>query len=71
MVMLEKCRPVYHTFGGWPGLGPEDWAKCREGGRNALPETLGAFVTFIEANLGIPVEILSYGPGRDENVNLH
>ncbi len=68
---LEKCKPVYHTFKGWPVLSPEDWAKCREGSRRDLPENLRAFVTFIEANLGIPVEILSYGPGRDENVNLH
>jgi len=68
---LEKCRPVYHTFKGWPVLSPEDWAKCHEGGRRDLPENLRAFVTFIEANLGIPIEILSCGPGRDENVKLH
>jgi adenylosuccinate synthase len=71
MRALERCEPVYHTLEGWPEMSPEAWAKCRKGGRDALPESLAAYVNFIEANLGIPVEILSHGPGREENVNLH
>lgn len=70
MRVLEKCKPVYHTFKGWPAMSPEEWAECRKGGRDALPANLAAYVTFIEANLGVPVDIVSHGPGRDENVNL-
>ncbi|MBA3046576.1 MAG: adenylosuccinate synthase [Candidatus Thermoplasmatota archaeon] len=70
MRVLEKCVPVYHTLPGWPALSSEDWAACRAGGRNGLPKNLAAYITFIEANIGIPVEILSHGPGRDENVHL-
>lgn len=70
MRVLEKCEPVYHTLAGWPEMSLEEWAKCRKGGRGALPKSLAAYVTFIEANLGIPIEILSHGPGRDENINL-
>jgi adenylosuccinate synthase len=70
MCILEKCEPFYHTLKGWPEMSPEQWAECRKGGRSALPPALAAYVTFIEANLGIPIEILSHGPGRDENVNL-
>ncbi|MFO7619056.1 MAG: adenylosuccinate synthase [Thermoplasmata archaeon] len=70
MQVLERCAPVYHSLPGWPALTPEQWAACREGGRPALPKELAAYVTFIEANLDIPVEILSHGPGRDENIYL-
>jgi adenylosuccinate synthase len=70
MRVLERCKPVYHPLPGWPALSAEQWAACREGGRDALPRELAAYVTFIEANLGIPVDILSHGPGRDENIYL-
>ncbi|MDO9538148.1 MAG: adenylosuccinate synthase [Thermoplasmata archaeon] len=70
MKKLEKCEPVYHTLPGWPEMSPEDWAECRKNGRNGLPKNLAAYVTFIEANLGVPIEILSHGPGRDENIHL-
>ena len=48
----------------------EDWKEIQNGGRDALPKGLAAYITFIEANLGVPVEILSFGPGRDENIYL-
>jgi len=70
MRKLATCEPQYHTFDGWPELTPEEWAECRNGGRDALPETLNAYVTFLEANLGIPVKLVSYGPRRDENIML-
>jgi adenylosuccinate synthase len=70
MKKLAACEPRYHTFDGWPELTPEEWAECREGGREALPDSLKAYVTFLEVNLGIPVTLVSYGPGRDENIML-
>ncbi len=70
MRKLEKCEPQYHTLEGWPEMSADDWKKCQEGGRAGLPHGLAAYITFIEANLGVPVEILSFGPGRDENIYL-
>ncbi len=70
MRKLEACEPQYHTLEGWPEMSSEEWKKCQEGGRSALPQGLAAYITFIEANLGVPVEILSFGPGRDENIYL-
>ena len=70
MKKLAQCKPQYHTFDGWPPMDQDGWKKCQDGGRDALPRELAAFITFIEANLGVPVEILSFGPGRDENIWL-
>lgn len=70
MKKLANCVPQYHTLGAWPELSKQEWEVCRDGGRSALPQELQAYVTFIEANIGVPVEIVSYGPGRDENVML-
>lgn len=68
---IERCEPVYHTLEGWPHMTSHEWAKISVGGRDALPSQLAAYITFIEANLGVPVEMVSYGPGRDENIHLH
>lgn len=70
MNKLARCQPQYHSFDGWPEMSSGDWKECQDGGREALPKELAAYITFIEANLGVPVEILSFGPGRDENVYL-
>ncbi len=67
---LARCEPQYHEMDGWPQMTKEDWVICQEKGRAGLPMGLSSYMTFIEANLGIPVEILSYGPGRDENIWL-
>ncbi len=70
MRSLSRCEPQYHTLDCWPELSDADWETCKNGGRSALPKELQAYITFIEANLGVPVSILSYGPGREENVFL-
>jgi len=70
MAKLGRCEPVYHALKGWPKLSPAEWREAASGGRKALHPNLAAYVTFIEANLGVPVETVSYGPGRDENISL-
>ncbi len=70
MAQVEKCVPQYHTMAGWPDLKKEEWDAIASKGRDGLPEGLAAYITFIEANLKVPVEIVSYGPGREENIYL-
>ncbi|MCK4757853.1 MAG: adenylosuccinate synthase [Thermoplasmata archaeon] len=70
MTQLARCQPQYHTLPGWPELSKEEWKVIAEKGRDGLPEELAAFVTFIEANLKVPVDVVSYGPGREENIYL-
>jgi adenylosuccinate synthase len=51
--LLARCRPKYKDFGGF--------ADVRDEGAQRI-------VSFIESELGVPVTILSTGPGREELV---
>lgn len=70
MKVLAACKPVCRSFKGWPALTPEEWAERRSKGRAGLPKELAEYVRFIEDELGVPVEMVSHGPGRDENIFL-
>ncbi|MCK5039122.1 MAG: adenylosuccinate synthase [Thermoplasmata archaeon] len=67
---VARCVPQYHTLAGWPDLTSEEWGAIASKGRDGLPEGLKAYITFIEANLKVPVDVVSYGPGREENIYL-
>ncbi|MEE2678711.1 MAG: adenylosuccinate synthase [Myxococcota bacterium] len=59
---IEQAEPVYETLPGWS----EDvtGARCYED----LPGDARRYVERVEALAGVPVEILSIGPGRDETI---
>jgi adenylosuccinate synthase len=59
---LEAAEPVYETF---PGFG-EDVSGVREFA--ALPDAARRYVETIESIGGIPVDLISVGPGRDETI---
>lgn len=61
---LEKVKPVYTTLKGWNC----DTNKITS--KEALPETVKAYIAFIEAYLEVPVVILSTGPKRSETLIL-
>ncbi|MBX3408996.1 MAG: adenylosuccinate synthase [Phycisphaeraceae bacterium] len=59
---LEGARPVYETV---PGFSQEisaaqSWEQ--------LPEKARTYVRFIEDFVGVPVEIVSVGPGREQTI---
>ena len=57
---LEKAKPVLKKLPGW---------KCDiRGIKNyeELPEACRNYIETIEAELGVPVTMVSNGPGRDE-----
>lgn len=59
-VQLKKAKPVYTTLPGW---------KCDiRGIRNysELPENCRRYIEFIEQELGVPVKMVSNGPGRED-----
>ncbi len=60
---LERVEPVYETLPGWGVLGA---ATALSG----LPQTFQAYVQRIEKALGIPVILISTGPGREETLEL-
>jgi adenylosuccinate synthase len=61
---LAEATPVYQSFPGWP----EDLAAARS--LSELPETVRAYVRFLEEQIEVPVDLLSVGPRRDETITL-
>jgi adenylosuccinate synthase len=59
---LERAEPVYETLPGWD----EDITGCRR--YEDLPNAARSYVERVEALAGVPVEIISIGPGRDETI---
>ncbi len=62
---LEKVEPVYEVLSAWPKY---DQKKIRS--FSDLPAELQAYVRAIEDYLGIPITVLSTGPGREETLIL-
>jgi adenylosuccinate synthase len=62
---LERCVPVYEEMRGWMestvGLKSFD----------ALPTAARAYLGRIEALTGVPIDLISTGPERDETIVLH
>ena len=59
---IEGAEPLYESHAGWT----EDITGCRR--FEDLPETARAYVNRVEALVGVPVELISVGPGRDETI---
>jgi len=59
---LAKCKPVYRTLEGWK----QDISGCRSW--DELPEQARAYVQAIEELTGVPVKIISVGPGREQTI---
>lgn len=61
-VKLKKAKPVYTRLPGW---------KCEIRGikkYEELPKECRDYIEFIEKELGIPITMVSNGPGRDEMI---
>jgi adenylosuccinate synthase len=56
---FQDCEPVYESLPGWstPTAGITDF--------DALPDKARAYLARLEDLLGIPVDIVSTGPGRE------
>lgn len=60
---LNRAKPVLKTLPGW---------KCDVRGITKyedLPETCRGYVEFIERELGVPITMVSNGPGREELIH--
>ncbi len=61
---LYRVKPVYTSFKGWQ----EDITGARE--ISGLPPELLEYVSFIEDYTGVPVSMISVGPGREQTIAL-
>jgi len=62
--MLERCVPQYESFPGWKGStsGLNDFGD--------LPENARKYLKTIEEMLGVEIQLISTGPGREELISL-
>ncbi len=65
---LEKCKPLYIELEGWAGLEKNEWKKIAKKGFEALPKNAKIYVNKIKEIIGIPITIISIGPGREETI---
>ncbi len=63
--VLEACEPIYETLPGWE----EDISSLRR--YEDLPVQVKGYLKRIEELTGIPVQIVSVGPGREETIILN
>ena len=61
---IEKCKPVYEEMPGWneSTVGIRDY--------DALPENAKTYLKRLETIVGVPIDIISTGPERDETIVL-
>ena len=59
---IENCQPEYITLPGWQTstVGMTDFAQ--------LPQNAKAYICKVEALLNVPIDIISTGPERNENI---
>lgn len=62
---LERVKPVYKTLPGWDGY---DTKKVRR--REDCPKAMQDFMALIEKTIGIPIVLMSTGPGREDTLQL-
>lgn len=63
-ILPDNAKPVLKWMEGWNA----DFHNMKN--TSALPKELNDFLSFLEAELGIPVAYLSIGPGREQILKL-
>jgi adenylosuccinate synthase len=61
---VARCKPIYETLQGWSEstFGVSRWEE--------LPKNAQIYLKRLEALCGVPVDIVSTGPERDETIVL-
>jgi adenylosuccinate synthase len=62
MEILEQCEPIYFDIPGWQ----ESTVGISQ--YEALPTNARAYLDEIERLLGVPIDIISTGPERNETI---
>ena len=60
--LVKKCNPVYKAISGWE----VDITDIRS--YNKLPDAAKRYIEMIEKEIGVPVTLISVGPGRSETI---
>ena len=59
---VARCEPIYEDFPGWEQstFGVQDW--------DALPENARRFLERLGEVCGVPIDLISTGPERDQTI---
>ena len=60
--IMDKCTPIYEELDGWN----TDITEIKK--FDDLPENAKKYISYIEGVMGIPAEIISVGPKRDQSI---
>jgi adenylosuccinate synthase len=66
---LARAKPIYEELEGWTSASCNA-AEIKRKGYGALPKNMRKYLDFITTNAGVPIEIISFGKGRDETLDL-
>ena len=61
--LLKRCKPVFTVLPGWK----QDIRGITR--YEELPENCRKYVEFIEKQIGVPITMVSNGPGREELIH--
>lgn len=61
---LGRCEPVYTVLPGWE----QEVGNCKSW--DDLPENAKRYIRFIEELAGVPVGMISVGPGREQTITI-
>ncbi len=63
-VTAQRCEPIYKSFPGWQcnTAGLTDW--------EALPPEARHYLQCVEETVGVPIDMVSTGPDRDDTILL-
>lgn len=65
---LERVTPKYESLPKVEQLSKEEWKSYIGKAKTQLPEGIKVYINFIEDYLRIPVNLLSFGPGRGDTI---
>jgi adenylosuccinate synthase len=61
---VAVCRPVYREFKGWESI------DSKVTSFSELPKEAQVYLKFIEKEVGVPIQLVSIGPGRTETIEV-
>ncbi len=62
---LERVSPHYEVLPGWGSFDPKKAKNLAD-----LPRTLQDYLQYVEKFLGVPIVLMSTGPGREETIQI-
>ena len=67
---LSACTPVYKSFPGWKDIGEAGWKETAKKGYKSLPKQARAYLEYVSKAVGVPIYLVSVGPGREDTIVL-